>query len=179
MASTNNTSSRRILRQSIELDNYHSTAMSNDQVLSVAAMALNEHEPEGDFKHENCDGNHDENDATIKISSMSKIADQMVAPYLAKHIPEQYAPQGQQPPSGTANPQDQVKDPNTKYCYRHRPDSKCRRTADEPTMENLQRVCSLLGASGSCLTNAGTRNPSTIRPAGNISRLGAVLCFTC
>ena len=30
--------------------------------------------------------------------------------------------------------------PNTKYCYRHRPDLKCRRQADEPSMEQLQQV---------------------------------------
>lgn len=55
-----------------------------------------------------------------------------MAPFLAKHIPEQYAPLGVQ--------EETDDNPNTKYCYRHRPDSKCKRTADEPSMENLQRV---------------------------------------
>lgn len=83
---------------------------------------------------DNCNGEHDGPEATITISSTSRVAAQTVAPYFAKHIPEQYAPLGV--PQSNAK-----KDPNTKYCYRHRPDSKCRRTADEPTMENLQRVC--------------------------------------
>lgn len=84
---------------------------------------------------DNCRADHDHSDPTIAISSTSKLAGQTVAPFLAKHIPEQYAPPGHPQSSSISR-----KDPNTKYCYRHRPDSKCRRTADEPTMENLQRV---------------------------------------
>lgn len=76
-------------------------------------------------------------DAVITMDSTTKMAGQSVAPFLAKHIPDQYAPLGV--PQSTMSTK---KDPNTKFCYRHRPDSKCRRTADEPTMENLQRVCS-------------------------------------
>ncbi|TVY59595.1 putative E3 ubiquitin ligase complex SCF subunit sconB [Lachnellula suecica] len=84
-----------------------------------------------------CDGEHDGPDPTITLSSTSKVAGLTVAPFLAKHIPEQYAPMGV--PSSSTKKDTSKKDPNTKYCYRHRPDSKCRRTADEPTMENLQR----------------------------------------
>lgn len=78
-------------------------------------------------------------DTSIGISSTSKLAGQTVAPFLAKHIPDQYAPLG-----GL----DQIKapvnkNPNTKYCYRHRPDLKCRRQADEPSMDQLQHVCSI------------------------------------
>jgi F-box/WD-40 domain protein MET30 len=87
--------------------------------------------------HDHCDAQHDGSDARIALSSTSKLAGQTVAPFLAKHIPVQYAPLGVQVTPPDAN----KKDPNTKFCYRHRPDSKCRRTADEPTMENLQRVC--------------------------------------
>lgn len=72
----------------------------------------------------------------ISISASSKQAGQTVAPFLAKHIPEQYAPGGGLDSSGNAK----VKDPNTKYCYRHRPDLKCRRQADEPSMDQLQHV---------------------------------------
>jgi hypothetical protein len=85
---------------------------------------------------DNCDKNHDPLGATITIMSTSKQAGKTVAPFLAKHIPEQYAPMGV-----PLTDSQMRQDPNTKYCYRHRPDSKCRRTADEPTMENLQRVC--------------------------------------
>lgn len=91
--------------------------------------------------HDNCNRHHDAEgtDPTITLSSTNKVAGMTVAPFLAKHIPEQYAPMG----LATASKSTTQTDPNTKYCYRHRPDSKCRRTADEPTMENLQRVCSL------------------------------------
>lgn len=85
---------------------------------------------------DNCDGGHDDDDPAISISSTMRIAGQTVAPFLAKHIPEQYAPLGVQEGIVTKS----IKDPNTKYCYRHRPDSKCKRTANEPSMENLQRV---------------------------------------
>jgi F-box/WD-40 domain protein MET30 len=89
----------------------------------------------------NCDGKHDGSDPTISISSTSKMAGQTVAPFLARHIPEQYAPLGVAQPPTLLMSTKKKEDPNTRYCYRHRPDSKCRRTADEPTMENLQRVC--------------------------------------
>ncbi|KAF4635314.1 hypothetical protein G7Y89_g2775 [Cudoniella acicularis] len=86
---------------------------------------------------DNCARDHKIMDSTITLSSTDKVAGQTVTPFLAKHIPEQYAPLGIQPLITTNDTS--KKNPNTKYCYRHRPDSKCRRTADEPTMENLQR----------------------------------------
>lgn len=79
-----------------------------------------------------CQDNHQ----NISISAMSKQAGQTVAPFLAKHIPEQYASGGGLDSSGKAK----MKDPNTKYCYRHRPDLKCRRQANEPSMDQLQHV---------------------------------------
>ncbi|KAL6716869.1 hypothetical protein ACLMJK_004781 [Lecanora helva] len=75
-----------------------------------------------------------DNHETISISTSSKQAGQAVAPFLAKHIPDQYAPGGGLDSSGNTK----VKDPNTKYCYRHRPDLKCRRQANEPSMDQLQ-----------------------------------------
>lgn len=60
-----------------------------------------------------------------------------VAPFLARHIPEQYAPLGSQGGQPV-----EISSANSKYCYRHRPDLKCRRQADEPTMDKLQRVSS-------------------------------------
>jgi hypothetical protein len=89
--------------------------------------------------HDNCNGRHDQIDSTISLSSTSRMADQSVAPFLAKHIPQQYAPLGVQAKDDSST----QKDPSSKFCYRHRPDVKCRRTADEPTMDNLQRVSSL------------------------------------
>lgn len=74
--------------------------------------------------------------SNISISATSKMAGQKVAPFLAKHIPDQYAPLGGlDKPNSPAN-----KDPNTKYCYRHRPDLKCRRQVNEPSMDQLQHV---------------------------------------
>ena len=75
-------------------------------------------------------------DANITISSTSKQACQTVAPFLAKHIPAQYAPLGSSTHSNGVN----AEITNTKYCYRHRPDLKCRRQANEPSMDELQHV---------------------------------------
>lgn len=83
-----------------------------------------------------CQDDHE----NISISASSKQAGQTVAPFLAKHIPQQYAPGGGLDSLGNAR----VKDPNTKYCYRHRPDLKCRRQANEPSMDQLQHVSSLV-----------------------------------
>ncbi|KAF1988852.1 WD40 repeat-like protein [Aulographum hederae CBS 113979] len=74
----------------------------------------------------------DDKDASIALSLTSKMAEQTVTPFLAKHIPQQYNPMGVE-----ASP-DVKKSNNTKYCYRHRPDMKCRRQANEPSMEQLQ-----------------------------------------
>ncbi|KAH1604032.1 hypothetical protein KXX44_002953 [Aspergillus fumigatus] len=62
------------------------------------------------------------------------LAGKNVAPFLARHIPEQYAPLGSQGGQPV-----EISSANSKYCYRHRPDLKCRRQADEPTMDKLQR----------------------------------------
>ena len=87
-----------------------------------------------DANQDACQVDHD----NISISASSKQAGQTVAPFLAKHIPHQYAPGGGLDSSGNAK----IKDPNTKYCYRHRPDLKCRRQANEPSMDQLQHVSS-------------------------------------
>lgn len=70
-------------------------------------------------------------DKSITIASTAKLAGQTVAPFLARHIPDQYAPLGSKAAA--------TKDPNSKYCYRHRPDTLCRRQADEMSMDKLQR----------------------------------------
>jgi hypothetical protein len=128
-------------RQSIEVN--HEPQGEANSISEVAQIMdqSNEHHQDGDFSRDNCDTGNDGDDGTIKISSTTKSARQAVAPYLSKHIPQQYAPLGL-PPNSSVLPvnQQRQKDPNTKYCYRHRPDLKCRRTADEPSMENLQRV---------------------------------------
>lgn len=124
---------------------------------------------------DNCDANHNnEFDPIITISSTSKVAGQTVAPFLAKHIPDQYTLLPKTQPAATSQ-----KDPNTKYCYRHRPDSKCRRTADEPTMENLQNVRRYESNVHLCRTDGMAGPPSFIPsgPARHFSRLGSL--FRC
>ena len=59
---------------------------------------------------------------------------QTIAPFLTRHIPEQYNALANQVQGQPVNRTD------TKYCYRHHPDLKCRRQADEPTMDLLQNV---------------------------------------
>lgn len=100
----------------------HITA--NTPIMSIE-MPLNDRHSDDSSPptQDNCD-RHDVDPTNISSTT--------VAPFLAKHIPEQYAPLGQEDKKS--------QNPNTKYCYRHRPDLKCRRTADEPSMENLQRV---------------------------------------
>ncbi|ELR06908.1 hypothetical protein VC83_05913 [Pseudogymnoascus destructans] len=92
--------------------------------------------------HDSCNDtyeahSHDDNDDTLsrmRLASSNKIAGRAIAPFLARHIPAAYAP------TGTAREGvEREKDPSTKFCYRHRPDLKCRRTADEPSMDHLQR----------------------------------------
>ena len=82
------------------------------------------------------DGQH--KDKGISIASTAKMAPQAVAPFLAKHIPKQYAPLGSQRKHEGA--MKQMQDPHSKYCYRHRPDMLCRKQADEPSMAQLQQV---------------------------------------
>lgn len=69
------------------------------------------------------------------ISTFGKQATHSIAPFLARHIPEQYAPLGKQ-----SFQQTHPDKSNTKFCYRHRPDLKCRRQANEPSMDQLQNV---------------------------------------
>ena len=88
---------------------------------------------------ERSDGHATSTDQNIAISSTSKQAGQMVAPFLAAHIPAQYNPFSH-PPESPQSPTIVAKSTNTKYCYRHRPDLKCRRQVNEPSMEQLQNV---------------------------------------
>jgi F-box/WD-40 domain protein MET30 len=113
-----------------------SESRSGHRQIAVEGLCHHDHEHEGHkFRH------HDNaNDESISISN-SKHAAQAIAPFLAQHIPTQYNPIG-----GHQIPQTNSQDPDqdtssTKFCYRHRPDLKCRRQANEPSMEQLQNVC--------------------------------------
>lgn len=89
--------------------------------------------------------NEDSEDMNISLPTISRHADQAVAPFLAKHIPAQYNPLGNMRPT---EPQDEESHgSSTKFCYRHRPDLKCRRQANEPSMEQLQNELGTLSQS--------------------------------
>lgn len=76
-------------------------------------------------------------DGKCSNTTITKLTGQTIAPFLARHIPAQYAPLG-----GSENSKDPAvsENPNTRYCYRHRPDLKCRRQVNEPSMDQLQHV---------------------------------------
>jgi hypothetical protein len=80
--------------------------------------------------------NEEEHDSEITISSSGK----KVTPFLTEHIPQTYNPMSTQPSPFMGTPMDSTPESNTKYCNRHRPDRKCRRQADGPSMEQLQTV---------------------------------------
>ncbi|KAK0893724.1 hypothetical protein LTR91_025585, partial [Friedmanniomyces endolithicus] len=75
---------------------------------------------------------------SISIPATSKHAEQTVAPFLTKHILMQYHPQGGPPRGPQVQQTDEPDQTSTKFCYRHRPDVKCRRQANEPSMDQLQ-----------------------------------------
>lgn len=87
-------------------------------------------------------------DRSISIQTGTKAAEMSVAPFLSEHIPTQYNPLGQVRFSSSRSQQnDKEKKLSTKFCYRHRPDLKCRRQANEPSMEQLQDEMSGLSQS--------------------------------
>lgn len=99
----------------------------------IDALKQNGHTIETDLESHSPDSTKEK---SITITSTAKFADQTVAPFLTRHIPQQYAPLG-----GLNSSQGKAsKDPNSRFCYRHRPDLLCRRQADEPSMDQLQRV---------------------------------------
>jgi F-box/WD-40 domain protein MET30 len=74
------------------------------------------------------------NHKDAKIQTITDLARQNVAPFLAKYQPRKYAPLRSQ----VSNPAEQ-RLVNASYCYRHQPDSKCgKRQADEQSMTQLQ-----------------------------------------
>lgn len=89
---------------------------------------------------DNCERrDHDGHDASRLPNVSQQQMIKSVTPYLREHIPGLYAPVGNADnlalAAGSRN-----KDPNSRFCYRHRPDSKCRRAADESKMALIQSV---------------------------------------
>jgi F-box/WD-40 domain protein MET30 len=113
---------------------------NDDEMTSAVApdpytALMHGHDHEGPARHfHGEDGNHQEQENnTLMKDNASKKLKKMITPYLAQHIPQQYNPLGRDAQDGPANA-------NTKFCYRHRPDLLCRKQADEPSMEQLQKV---------------------------------------
>ncbi|OAA55540.1 sulfur metabolite repression control protein [Niveomyces insectorum RCEF 264] len=67
----------------------------------------------------------------------SQLMSKTVTPFLKDHIPGLYSPLAKR--DTIVSMQRQNKDPDSRYCYRHRPDSKCRRAADESKMVKIQQ----------------------------------------
>lgn len=97
--------------------------------------------------HENTLRREEKGKNTAQPNSHSKHADMTVAAFLHEHIPKQYNPIGhdssaqfrkQEPHTHSHHHDDADQEANTKFCYRHRPDLKCRRQANEKSMEQLQ-----------------------------------------
>jgi len=130
-------------------------ALPNDDVLphrvghrarssnKTAAAPRAEHESNtgsgGHNRDKNCKRlrpkEEDRNRSMNGVTNMSSVLiGRTVTPFLKEHIPSLYAPIGKPNNEETAK----AKDPNTKYCYRHQPDSKCRRAADEEKMIMIQ-----------------------------------------
>ncbi|KAI1376854.1 WD40 repeat-like protein [Hypoxylon crocopeplum] len=86
----------------------------------------------------------DPEDASRLPNMSQQLMSQSVTPFLREHIPGLYAPIGK--PDLPSMASLKTKDPNSKYCYRHRPDSKCRRAADETKMGLIQSELEMLPA---------------------------------
>ncbi|KAI1805891.1 WD40 repeat-like protein [Daldinia bambusicola] len=93
---------------------------------------------------DNCDRKRPEDaEDGSRLPNVSRQAiGQTVTPFLREHIQGLYAPVGKPDLPSMRN----VENPNSKYCYRHRPDSKCRRAADESKMALIQSELETLPA---------------------------------
>lgn len=93
---------------------------------------------------DNCDRTRTDEEINPRLGKMSsELVGKTVSPFLKEHIPGLYAPIGkgrQYSPPFSNSQIIRKKDTNSKFCYRHRPDSKCRRAADETKMGFIQSV---------------------------------------
>lgn len=95
------------------------------------------------LKEQNCDRRRPEEEHEDKsrlINMPSSLVGQTVTPFLKEHVPNLYAPVSKIESSTSALVPSTQKNFNSKYCYRHRPDSKCRKAADEDKMAMIQSV---------------------------------------
>lgn len=102
-----------------------------------------EHHPQHQPSKDNCDRTRSDEEINPRLVKMSSaLVGKTVSPFLKEHIPGLYAPIGKSRQLVGVNPNStptvRKRDPNSKFCYRHRPDSKCRRAADETKMGFIQ-----------------------------------------
>lgn len=96
-----------------------------------------------DLSRDTCDPRRrQEPDKSRLVKMQSELVGKTVSPFLKEHIPGLYAPVGKDFHESTSETGAlaRSKEGNTRFCYRHRPDSKCRRAADETKMGLIQRV---------------------------------------
>ncbi|EFW17603.1 hypothetical protein D8B26_000286 [Coccidioides posadasii str. Silveira] len=79
---------------------------------------------------------HAVSDVSVAGNTQLDLPERSIAPFLTKHIRDQHAVMNQFEPLAAPS---SSRNPNSRYCYRHRPDLKCRRQADEITMDQMQR----------------------------------------
>ncbi|KAM4057202.1 WD domain, G-beta repeat domain-containing protein [Hirsutella rhossiliensis] len=104
-----------------------------DDALNTPALP-----PSRPLPRDTCDRRRPQEEDNTRLKKMSSnLVGKAVSPFLKEHIPGLYAPVGKGAIDDAAD--SRAKDPNTRYCYRHRPDSKCRRAADETKMGFIQR----------------------------------------
>ncbi|KAI1330350.1 quinon protein alcohol dehydrogenase-like superfamily [Xylariaceae sp. FL0255] len=126
-------------RSEYPLPTQKSSIISKSQIKPSQIMpSKTTDEPAMKLSRDNCDRRRPEEDEDAsRIPNMSRqFMNQSVTPFLREHIPSSYAPVGK--PDLPSMVELRTKDPNSKYCYRHRPDSKCRRAADESKMALIQ-----------------------------------------
>lgn len=80
---------------------------------------------------------HDHDHAAEKPLASNEVMKNSVAPFLTKHIRDQHTPMTNFDPQAPPTKKEKT---NSRYCYRHDPDLKCKRQADEQLMDELQRV---------------------------------------
>lgn len=95
------------------------------------------HKPSRDH----CDRRNPDEGSVSRLPNIPQHAvGQTMTPFLREHIPGLYAPIGKPdiPAIMNAKSEHPEQDPSSRYCYRHMPDSKCRKAADETKMALIQ-----------------------------------------
>lgn len=122
------------------------TASIFEPVMNHHADPLQQQQQQQQYlSRDTCDRRRPQEEDNSRLVKMpSNLAGKTVSPFLKEHIPGIYAPIGKGKPEDVDAVPVRQKDPNSRYCYRHRPDSKCRRAADESKMGTIQRDLSSL-----------------------------------